>query len=52
MKDLGRPRVDEATQSAILRSLKDGVGIKKTAKLLGCGIATVYRAKNEAELAA
>jgi DNA invertase Pin-like site-specific DNA recombinase len=51
-KVLGRPRIDEATQSAILRSLKNGVGIKKTAKLLGCGIATVYRIKNEAELGA
>ena len=49
---LGRPRVDEATQSAILRSLNKGIGIKKTAKMLGCGIATVYRVKNEAEIAA
>jgi DNA invertase Pin-like site-specific DNA recombinase len=50
-KTLGRPKVDEATQSAILRSLKNGVGIKKTAKLLSVGIATIYRIKNEAELA-
>jgi DNA invertase Pin-like site-specific DNA recombinase len=50
-KVLGRPKVDEDTQAAILRSLKNGIGIKKTAKMLGCGIATVYRVKNEAELA-
>jgi hypothetical protein len=29
-------------------ALKDGIGIKKAAKLLGCGIAKVYRVKNEA----
>jgi DNA invertase Pin-like site-specific DNA recombinase len=31
-KTLGRPKVDEATEVAILRSLKKGVGIKKTAR--------------------
>jgi len=34
------------------RRSRGGTGIKKTAKLLGCGTATVYRVKNEAELAA
>src|SRR6266853_4113555 len=33
-KTLGRPKVDEATQAAILRSLRKGVGIKKTAATL------------------
>jgi DNA invertase Pin-like site-specific DNA recombinase len=47
-KTLGRPKVDEATQAAIMRSLKEGVGIKKTAAALGCGIGTVIRVRNEA----
>ncbi len=47
-KTLGRPKVDETTQSAILRSLRNGVGIKKTAATLGCGIGTVMRVRNEA----
>jgi len=51
-KILGRPKVDEKTEAAIRHALKRGTGIKKTAKLLGCGIATVYRVRNEAELAA
>ena len=51
-KILGRPKVDEKTEAAIRHALKKGTGIKKTAKLLGCGIATVYRVRNEAELAA
>jgi DNA invertase Pin-like site-specific DNA recombinase len=47
-KTLGRPKVDEATQAVIMRSLKEGVGIKKTAATLGCGIGTVIRVRNEA----
>jgi DNA invertase Pin-like site-specific DNA recombinase len=47
-KTLGRPKVDEATQSAILGSLEKGIGIKKTAATLGCGIGTVIRVRNEA----
>jgi DNA invertase Pin-like site-specific DNA recombinase len=47
-KTLGRPKVDEETQSAILRSLEKGIGIKKTASTLGCGIGTVIRVRNEA----
>jgi DNA invertase Pin-like site-specific DNA recombinase len=50
-KTLGRPKVDEATQAAIMRSLKEGVGIKKTAATLGCGIGTVIRVRNEAAAA-
>jgi DNA invertase Pin-like site-specific DNA recombinase len=51
-KTLGRSKVDEATQAAIMRSLKEGIGIKRTAAALGCGIGTVIRVRNEAELAA
>ena len=47
-KTLGRPKVDEATQAAIRRSLKEGIGIKKTAAALNCGIGTVIRVRNEA----
>ena len=47
-KTLGRPKVEEATEAAILRSLKKGIGIKKTAVALGCGIGTVIRVRNEA----
>jgi DNA invertase Pin-like site-specific DNA recombinase len=47
-KVLGRPKVDEATESAIVQSLRKGVGIKKTAAMLGCGIGTVLRVRNEA----
>jgi DNA invertase Pin-like site-specific DNA recombinase len=47
-KTLGRPKVDEATQAAIRQSLDQGVGIKKTAAALGCGIGTVIRVRNEA----
>ena len=49
-KTLGRPKVDEATQAAILGSLKKGVGIKRTATTLGCGIGTVIRVRNEAQV--
>ncbi len=44
-KTLGRPKVDEAIQAAIRRSLEQGVGITAT---LGCGIGTVIRVRNEA----
>ena len=47
-KTLGRPKVDEATQAAIRQSLKQGVGVKKTAATLRCGIGTVIRVRNEA----
>src|SRR5258708_4536982 len=47
-KALGRPKVDEEKTAAILGSLKKGVGIKKTAAALGCGIGTVIRVRNEA----
>jgi hypothetical protein len=42
--------VDETTQAAIRRSLEQGIGIKKTAATLGCGIGTVIRVRNEAQV--
>jgi DNA invertase Pin-like site-specific DNA recombinase len=51
-KALGRPKVDDKKAAAIRRSLEQGVGIKKTAAALGCGIGTVIRVRNEVELAA
>jgi DNA invertase Pin-like site-specific DNA recombinase len=47
-KTLGRPKLDDEKAAAILRSLKKGVGIKKPAATLGCGIGTVIRVRNEA----
>ena len=46
-KTLGRPRVDEAIQAAIRKSLRKGVGIRKTAIVLGVGTGTVQRIKAE-----
>jgi DNA invertase Pin-like site-specific DNA recombinase len=43
-KALGRPKA----AAAIRRSLEQGIGIKKTAATLGCGIGTVIRVRNEA----
>jgi len=48
-KTLGRPKVDEATQAAIMRSLKQGVGIKEDGRHARCGIGTVIRVRNEAQ---
>jgi len=45
-RTLGDPKVDDATQAAIQRSLKKGVGIKKTTATLGCGIGIVIRVRN------
>jgi DNA invertase Pin-like site-specific DNA recombinase len=47
-KTLGRPKVGDTTQAAIRRSLEHGIGIKKTAAALGCGVGTVLRIRNEA----
>jgi DNA invertase Pin-like site-specific DNA recombinase len=46
-KTLGRPRTDDKTESAILRHLKAGTGIRKTARLVGVGVGTVQRIKLE-----
>ena len=44
-KKLGRPRVDHETERKVLKLLKDGVGIKRTARTVGVGVATVQRIK-------
>lgn len=40
----GRPR--NVTDKQILDKLNEGISIRKTAKLLGCGVSTVQRVKN------
>jgi DNA invertase Pin-like site-specific DNA recombinase len=47
-KALGRPKVDDKKAAAIRRSLEQGIGVKRTAAALGCGIGTVIRVRNEA----
>src|SRR5215470_18211615 len=47
-KMLGRPKVDDQKAAAILRSLEQGIGVKRTAAALNCGIGTVLRVRNEA----
>ena len=44
-KKPGRPRVDQETEQKVLKLLKDGVGIKRTARKVGGGVATVQRIK-------
>jgi len=43
-KKLGRPSVDH-DERKVLKLLKDGVGIKRTARTVGVGVATVQRIK-------
>jgi DNA invertase Pin-like site-specific DNA recombinase len=44
-KPIGRPRVGDKTERAIRASLKEGIGINRTAA--GVGVATVRRIKAE-----
>ena len=46
-KTLGRPRVDQATEKAILRELAKGTGIRAAARKVGVGVGTVQRVKAE-----
>jgi DNA invertase Pin-like site-specific DNA recombinase len=46
-KILGRPRVDQATEKAILRELAKGTGIRAAARKVGVGVGTVQRVKAE-----
>ncbi len=46
-KILGRPRVDQATEKAILRELAKGTGIRAVARKVGVGVGTVQRVKAE-----
>lgn len=41
----GRPTLPDATEHAIRRHLANGVGINKTARLVGCGVSAVQRIK-------
>jgi hypothetical protein len=46
LKDgLGRPRVDHLTEQKVRRLLDEGMGIKRTARTVGVGVATVQRIK-------
>ncbi|PYN89151.1 MAG: resolvase, partial [Candidatus Rokuibacteriota bacterium] len=38
-------RVDQETEQKVLKLLKDGIGIKRTARKVGVGVATVQRIK-------
>jgi DNA invertase Pin-like site-specific DNA recombinase len=44
-KRLGRPRVPQAIEAAVRRSLAQGVGIQRTARECGVGVSTVLRIK-------
>ena len=48
-KRLGRPRVSQKTERAILAARKQGKGIRKIAAELGVGVSTVQRVLAEAE---
>jgi DNA invertase Pin-like site-specific DNA recombinase len=47
-KRLGRPRLAEKKEIAVRASLARGNGVVKTAKMLGVGVGTILRIKNEA----
>src|SRR5437867_11417936 len=44
-KKSGRPRVDQESEQKVLKLRKDGLGIKRTARTVGVGVATVQRIK-------
>jgi DNA invertase Pin-like site-specific DNA recombinase len=46
-KKLGRPQVGQKVEEAIRQQLRDGHGILKVAKIVGCGSGTVQRVKRE-----
>jgi DNA invertase Pin-like site-specific DNA recombinase len=46
-KQLGRPKVEAATEATIRRLLVKGTGTKKTAAMTGVGIGTIIRLKHE-----
>jgi DNA invertase Pin-like site-specific DNA recombinase len=49
-KRLGRPRVDRGITEKVRAELSRGTGMLKTAKLLGVGVGTVQRIRNEMSL--
>ena len=48
---LGRPRINGELENAARASLAQGVGIQRTAGLVGVGIGTVHRIKGAMALA-
>jgi DNA invertase Pin-like site-specific DNA recombinase len=42
---LGRPRIDAETERKVVKLLNDGVGIQRTARTVGVGVAAVQRIK-------
>ena len=46
-KAIGRPRGNDAVESAVRAELAKGTGILKTAQALGVGTGTVQKIKNE-----
>ena len=48
-KQLGRPRIDSATERRIQSHLRKGTGILKVAEIVGVGTGTVQRIKQEME---
>ena len=48
-KPIGRPSISAAQEAAIREHLTSGVGILKTAKLVGVGSGTVQRVRREGQ---
>jgi DNA invertase Pin-like site-specific DNA recombinase len=44
-KRLGRPQITPIKEAAVRALLADGIGIQKTAKLVGVGVSAVQRIK-------
>ncbi len=44
----GRGRVSAELETAILQELRNGTGVQRTSRLLGCGVSTVQRVRDEA----
>ena len=42
-KKLGRPKISESVEQEIKRLRSEGVGVRRTAKLVGCGVSVVQR---------
>jgi DNA invertase Pin-like site-specific DNA recombinase len=51
-KAIGRPRLDPAKVARIRELRAEGVGIRKVARIVGCGVAAVQRVNAEGEPAA
>jgi len=49
-KRLGRPKISAATRAQIVEMLRNGIGIRATARAIGTGNETVHRIKREFEM--